>query len=380
MLFTSTAQFILRSFLSIPLIGCASTFNVYFGTSGDGGIQHAIFNTASGELSAITKVAEANKAGFIAIHPNQSFLYSTALTENPKDKGLVKAYSINHDKTLTKLNQQSSEGTNPCHVSVDATGQMLMVANYMSDASVAAYKINPDGSLETSQSVHTHEGSGAHPKRQTSPHPHSIFPNPANTFAYSPDLGTDHVEIYALNPKAASLTPVGNAIVPGGSKGPRHMKFSHDGRFAYVLNELTMEITTYAADSITGALNYIETVSTLKDRSDIARMSCSEIRIHPNGKYVYNGNRDLLGNGRDALSVFERDEETGRLTLLQNEPARVWVPRNFNITPDGNWLIAGGQNSNNLSTFKLNPNTGLLTAHGDTIAFDGSPICIEFIK
>ncbi|MGJ8638766.1 MAG: lactonase family protein [Opitutaceae bacterium] len=358
----------------------AEVFDVYFGTSGPDGIHHATFDNTTGKLSTINKVADATNAGFIAIHPSQQFLFSTSATDKRKLKGAVVAFEINPDRSLTKLNQQSSEGFNPCHLSLDATGNTLMVANYASNASVAAFKINQNGSLEASQSIHTHEGSGEHPKRQKGPHPHSIFSNPSNTFAYSPDLGTDTVEIYKLDAQNAQLTPSSSAEVPGGARGPRHMKFSHDGRFAYVLNELTMEVASYSANETTGSLSYIETISTLKDRSDIQSISCAEIRMHPNGKFVYSSNRDLLNQGRDAISVFSRNPDSGLLTLIQNENARVNVPRNFNITPCGKWLIAGGQKTNNLAIFKLDDQTGLIEAHGETIPFTGSPICIEFLK
>lgn len=364
----------------IGLVSHAETLNVYFGTFGDKGIQHAIFDSTDGSLTTPTKVADLNHAGFITIHPNKQFLYSTASNNARKGIGQVAAFKINSDHSLTPLNKQSSEGTNPCHVSMDPSGSTLMVANYNSNASIASYRVKADGSLTPPQSVHTHEGSGADPKRQTSPHPHSIFANPSGRFAYVPDLGMDSVEIYALDANTAKLTAVGSAKVPGGAKGPRHMKFSQDGKFAYVLNELSLEVATYSADSQTGALEYIASISTMQDRSDIERMTCAEIRVHPSGEFIYSSNRDLLGNGRDTISVYARDQETGLLTLIQNEPARVWIPRNFNIDPSGNWLITGGQKSKDLALFKIDTSTGRLKPHGENIPFDGSPTCIEFLK
>ena len=366
--------------LILSSVNCfAASIDVYFGTAEESGIHHGVFDTESGSFDSISKVADVKGAGFITIHPNNNFLYSTSAPNKWKSKGFVVAYEINRDKTLTKLNHQSSTGINPCHVSLDATGSTLLVANYNSNASVAAFLINRDGSLEAAKSTHTHKGSGEHPNRQKSPHPHSIFPGPNNRYAYAPDLGTDHVEIYALEAAKAQLTPAGSAKVPGGARGPRHMKFSQYGKFAYVLNEFTMEIAYYSVDLETGALNYIESTSTLEDRSNIERMSCSEIRVHPNGHFIYSANRDLLDKGRDSLSVFSKDPTTGKLSLIQNIPARVNVPRNFNITPCGKWLIAGGQKTNDLAIFNLDPTSGELSAHGEIIPFEGGPICIEFI-
>ncbi|MGJ8651854.1 MAG: lactonase family protein [Opitutaceae bacterium] len=371
---------LLFSLLSSSLVGWTDTIDVYFGTSAGSGIHHSVFDNETGSLSTPKRVAELNNAGFITIHPSKAYLYSSAALDKRKDKGHVAAFRIEADKTLSPLNTQSSEGYNPCHVSLDSTGSVLMVANYGSNNSIAAFKVQSDGSLAASESIHLHEGSGTNPKRQEGPHPHSIFSNPANTFAYAPDLGIDQVVIYKLDTETATLTAASKAKVPGGGKGPRHMKFSDDGRFAYVLLELTMEIAAYSADTETGALQYIETVSTCKDRSDIERMSCAEIRIHPNNKFVYCSTRDLTGKSRDTISVFQRDNASGRLTLVQNQPANVAVPRNFNIDPSGRWLIAAGQKSNDLSIFSLDSSTGRLVPHGENIPFNGSPICLEFYK
>jgi len=357
----------------------AEFLDVYFGTAGNGGIHHAVFNDSEGTLSAIDKVTDLDGAGFIVAHPTKPFLYSVAKLGERNDKGHVAAFEINEDKTLTKLNAQSAEGFNPCHISLDATGRTLMVANYSGGQAVASFQIKEDGALTGVQSMHSHAGSGAHPNRQKGPHPHSIFPNPTSNFAYAPDLGTDHIEIYNLDPSSARLLPAGNAEVPGGSKGPRHMKFSQDGRFAYVLLELSMEIATYAANVETGGLNYLETVSFMQDPTEIERLSCAEIRIHPNGNFVYSSTRDLDNRHRDTISVFARDAMSGRLKLIENKLARVSVPRNFNITPSGQWLIAGGQRSGDLAIFSINSNTGLLEPHGENITFDGSPICVEFV-
>ena len=212
----------------------AQTSRVYFGTSNSKGIYYADLNTQTGALTAPTLAAETTGAGFIAIHPNRQMLYSTGLA----------AFRINDDGTLTLLGTQAPAGRDCCHVSIDQTGQCLMAAYYGSGA-VGAYRINDDGSLSDPNSYHQHEGSGDHPQRQTEPHAHSIIPNPANTHAYAPDLGIDKIMIYKLDPVTGTLKDPLYAAVPGGSMGPRHMKWSADGQYAYVLNELDLSISVY---------------------------------------------------------------------------------------------------------------------------------------
>jgi 6-phosphogluconolactonase len=106
-------------------------------------------------------------------------------------------------------------------------------------------------------------------------------------------------------------------------------------------------------------------------------MLSAEIRLHPNGKFVYASNRDLTKQGRDSISVFTCYEDG--FQRLETVPAAVWMPRNFNIDPTGQWMLIGGQWSHDIAILKVDPSTGLLQFTGTRITFDGEPICIEFL-
>ncbi|MEA2068922.1 MAG: lactonase family protein, partial [Verrucomicrobiota bacterium] len=342
---------------SLTMTACAQTTRVYFGTSNSKGIYFTELDAAKGTLSEPKLAIEIGRPGFLAIHPNKQFIYSTTVSTGDGKNGGVAAMKINADGTLTLLNTQSSRGSGPCHVGIDATGQCLMVANYRG-GSVASFRILEDGSLSEAQSFHQHKGSGAHPKRQDAPHAHSIFPNPGNTHAYASDLGIDKVMVYKLDPKAGTLAPSGFAEVPGGGMGPRHLKWSADGKVVYVLNELDLGISVFKPGKTDGSLEFIKTVSTLPEGADKADMTSAEIRIHPNGKFIYASIRDLTEQGRDTISVFTRFEDG--FQRLETIPAQVWSPRNFNIDPTGEWMLAGGQQSHDIAIFKVDPKTGQL--------------------
>jgi 6-phosphogluconolactonase len=344
----------------------AQTNRVYFGTSNSKGIYFADLNTQTGALTTPTLAAETTGAGFIAIHPNRQMLYSTGLA----------AFRINDDGTLSLLSSQAPAGRDCCHVSIDQTGLCLMAAYYGSGA-VGAFRINEDGSLSDPKSYHQHEGSGDHPQRQAEPHAHSIIPNPANTHAYAPDLGIDKIMIYKIDAGTGTLSEPSFATVPGGGMGPRHMKWSADGHYAYVLNELDLSISVFRPGKHAGSLEFIRTVSTLPEGSDKSDMLSAEIRIHPNGRFVYASNRDLTRQGRDSITVFARFEDG--FQRLETVPAEVWMPRNFNLDPTGKWMLVGGQWSNDIAVLKADPSTGLLESTGTRIPFDGEPICIEFL-
>ena len=352
------------------------TTRVYFGTSQSKGIYFAELDSSKGTLSKPKLALEIKGSGFLAIHPGKQFIYSTTTGLGDGEKGGVAAMKINEDGTLSLINKQSSGGRGPCHVSIDSTGQCLMVANYGS-GSVASFRIFEDGSLSAARSSHQHEGSGAHPKRQQGPHAHSIVPNPGDTFAYALDLGIDKVMIYKLDPKAGTLAKSGSAAVPGRSMGPRHMKWSANGQYAYVLNELDLSISVFKPGKKAGSMEFIQTLPTLPGNTDGGEMAAAEIRIHPSGKFIYASNRDLTEQGRDSISVFTRFEDG--FQRLGTTPAQVWLPRNFNIDPTGQWMLVGGQKSHSIAIFKVDSKTGHIEYTGTKLPFDGGPICIEFL-
>lgn len=352
----------------------AETIKVYLGTQGRGdskGIYVCDFDTATGDLSKPKLAAELAGCGFVALHPSKKYLYSTARA----DGNAVAAFKIRKDGTLMPINTQPSEGNGPCHVSVDATGSCLLVANYGS-GSVAALKIDEDGSLVKSSSTHQHKGSSVNESRQKGPHAHSFYAGPDNKFAYSPDLGIDKVMIYQLDAESATLTKAGAAKTAPGA-GPRHMKFGKDGKQSYVLNEMHLTVSVFDRDSKTGLLKEKQIANCLDKGTDHNGMSCSEIRVHPGGKHVYTANRDVAGKGRDSISVFEV-QEGGKLNLIQVEPAKVEIPRNINLSPGGNWLLVAGQRSGNVPVFRIGKD-GKLKFSGNEVKV-ANAMCVEFLQ
>ncbi|MGB1260550.1 MAG: lactonase family protein [Akkermansiaceae bacterium] len=349
----------------------AETVRVYLGT-GDKGIYTSLLDQESGSLSEPTLAAKIQGSGFLAIHPNKKHLYTTGHKE--KGTGLVLSYSIAADGSLRETSAQPIQGKRLCHVSLDHTSHTLMAANY-SQGNVVSLPVKNDGSLGKLTSFHQHTGSSSHPQRQTKPHAHSIYSGPDNRFAYAPDLGIDKVMIYRLDPKSAKLTPAGHATSPSGA-GPRHMKFGKDGKYAYVLNELSVSISVYERNKKTGQLTAKQLIDTLPQGMGKKEMSCSEIRISRDGKFAYCANRDLTEAKRDSVSAFSIGKD-GTLTHLQTIHAEVWIPRNINIDPSGKWLLVAGQRSNNVPVFKINPQSGKLSFTGNKIDLP-APMCIEF--
>lgn len=362
-----------------PVTAAGAMF-VYFGTyTGENsqGIYRSRLDMASGTLSEPDLAATTTNPSFLALDPARTHLFAAneVGTFGDHKTGAVSAFAVDATSgALTALNQESSGGAGPAHVSVDKRGRTVLVANY-GGGSIASLPVGADGRLGPAASVIVHQGSSVHPKRQTKPYAHSINVDPSNTFAYAADLGADKVFIYKLDPARSTLAPASPAfaaLAPG--SGPRHLSFHPSGRYAYVINELALTVTVFSHDAKTGALKEVQTIGTLPAGvTATPAMSTAEVVVHPSGKFLYGSNR-----GHDSLVVYAIDQATGKLTLVQHEPTQGSTPRGFGIDPTGRYLLAGNQRSDTVVAFRIDAATGRLTPTGQTLKV-GSPVSVVFV-
>ena len=358
----------------------ASPMIVFIGTytrATSRGIYALRFDPADGSLSEPWLAGEARNPTFLALDPSGNHLYAAGeLRLDPPAKtgtGGVSAFAVEPGTgRLSFLNQQPTGGGGTCHVVVDATGRMAIAANYGS-AYVCALPIAADGSLGAPSAHFSHAGPlGPNRDRQDRAHAHSVTLSPDNRFALVCDLGLDRVYVYRLDPAAAALAPNEPpfASAPPGS-GPRHSKFSADGRFLYVANELASTVCVFAFDAARGTLALRQTLSTLPpDFPDPGASTVAEIRLHPNGRFVYVSNR-----GHDSVAVFARDPESGLLGSVEIVPCGGKHPRNFALTPDGRWLLCANRDSGDLVVFHVDPATGRLRPSGRWAPVP-EPVCV----
>lgn len=362
----------------LPVSVGAETIDVWFGTSTprsgiSKGIYHGAFDTESGKLTRVELAAEIAGPGFLAKHPNGKMLYAAA-----SDGGVpsIVAYRIaggGGKATLAKDSSVPVGDGGATHVSVSHDGKAVLSAQYGA-GSTACYSLDDSGSLIKRADLEKHPaGSGVIAGRQEKAHAHWSGTSPDDRFAFVPDLGLDKVVIYEIDTASAKLEPHGYGICPPGG-GPRHMKFHPNEKIIYVLNELALSVTVFEYDAAGGTMTAIQTIETLPDSVKAKEVfnSSSEIRVHPNGKFVYTANR-----GNDTITAYSVDESTGKLTLIEVEPIRGAWPRNFSLDPTGKWLLAAGQKTNSVSIFSINQETGELQFTGDAV-FVPQSICVQF--
>jgi len=339
------------------------------------GIYAYRFNAENGQLSPIGVAAESVDPSFLAVHPNGKYLYAVneIANFNGGTGGAVSAFAIDAKTGALKfLNQVPTRGAGPCHVSLDKTGNYVLVANY-DGGSIASFPVHDDGTLGTAAGFVQHSGSGPDKERQEGPHAHWIGTSPDNRFALAADLGLDQVLVYGFDSSKGLFTPLlsGFAKVKPGA-GPRHLAFSPNGKFAYVLSEMDSSVTVFSYQAKTGAFTSLENLSTLpKDFS--GPKQAAEIVVHPSGKFLYASSR-----GHDSIAVFAIDEKKGTLKSLGQVLTGGKTPRHFAIDPTGTYLLAENQDSNNVVVFHIDPGTGNLTPTGQTVEVP-SPVCITFV-
>ncbi len=331
------------------------------------GIYAIRLDGETGLLGAPVLAAEAVDPAWITLTPDKKFLYAI----HPSAAQAIGFAVDPANGKLTPLPAPNAPAASaPSHLAVDATGRVLVAANYR-DGFVAALPIRADGSLGAASRV-VHEGKGLHPTRQEKPHPHSVTLSPDNRFVIVADLGVDKIFSYALDSAAAKLTPANPPFVatPPGA-GPRHFKFGPDARHAYAINELANTIAAYDYASASGALTPRQIVSTLP-AGFTAPTTTAEVRVHPNGKFLYGSNR-----GHDSIAVFAIDAAQGTLTPLEIVETGGKTPRNFALSPDGKWLVCGHQDTAFISVFRVDAATGRLT-RSEHSGVGPSSVCILF--
>jgi 6-phosphogluconolactonase len=355
-------------FAALPLLLATTTASsdtiVYFGTYTGGkskGIYVSILSE-SGRLSAPELAVETSNPSFLAVHPSGRFLYAV----NEDDDGSASAFSIDDaSHRLRLLNRTSSKGAGPCYISLDRTGRHLLIANY-GGGSVTVIPVNADGTIAPASAFVKHPGDSAHA--------HSIDVDSSNRHAIAADLGLDRVFVYRFDPLKGMLgsDPSFVSLDPGA--GPRHVALHPLGRFAYVLNELTLTITALSYDPERGALSAIRTVSSLPEGVAVTKdFSGAEILIHPGGRFLYASNR-----GHDTIGVFAISESDGTLHPVEHVSTGGKTPRGFGIDPSGKYLLAGNQDSDTVVVFQIDSSTGRLTPTGQKVEV-GSPVAVSFV-
>jgi 6-phosphogluconolactonase (cycloisomerase 2 family) len=341
-------------------------------TSGSSvGIYVYRFDTETGTAEYLSE-AKALHPSYLAVSANERYVYS--VSENDGDEAVVYAFSFDKQAgRLHLLNTQQTGGSGPCYISVDHMGHFVVTANY-SGGSVSVLPLATDGTLQPVTKRFEFEGTGPDVNRQEKPHLHCAVFSPDRRYLFAADLGTDQLYKFATSNTAPFLltgNPEAYKLKPG--SGPRHLTFHPNGKFAYLINELSGKVTVFHYAN--GNLEPVQYIAS-DTSSDVGGKGSADIHVSPDGKFLYASNRAKTDN----IAIFSIHATDGKLTVVGFQPTGRH-PRNFIITPNGKYLLAANLNSNNIQVFEINEKTGLLNEdRSKRITSIDRPVCLKFIK
>jgi 6-phosphogluconolactonase len=327
-----------------------------------------------GKARLVDSIAAKNPS-FQVVSPNQRYVYSVdenADTTGNYIGGQASAFAFNSSTgRLTRINQQASQGKNPCYITASRSGRWVIVGNY-SSGTVSVLPVQKDGGLGPAVQILQHSGSGPNQARQQSAHVHATVFTADNRYLLVPDLGMDKVVVYRFNDGTGQLTEVtqDTAIIKPGS-GPRHIVLNRANTVAYLAEELTGNVTVFRFYK--GKLTPLQTLSAHPPGYSGA-ISSADIHLSPDGRFLYCSNR----GESNTIAIFKVNAPTGQLTMVGHQSTMGIKPRNFNFDPTGNFLLVANQQTNQIVVFKVNKKTGLLTDTGHRIDVP-SPVCIKWV-
>jgi 6-phosphogluconolactonase len=323
---------------------------------------------ASGAWTRIQLLDKIADPSFLAIDRQGRFLYSA-------HGGGTHSTSYRIDQAtgqLTLLNQQPTNGTNGVHLSIDATGRFLAVANYAT-GSLVVLPINSDGTLGPVRDLAELTGKpGPHRTQQTSSHPHHCPFDRTGRFIVVPDKGFDCTFVFRLDTTGGKLVP-GNppSVASRAGAAPRHVDVHPTQPYAYVINELDSTMAAYHFDPEKGVFEPFQVITTLPT-SYTGNNSTAEVWVAPSGRFVYGSNR-----GHDSIVIFAINAANGELTPVGWESTQGRTPRYFGLDPSGAQVYAANQGSDTVVIFDVNQTTGKLTPTSEVIKV-ASPSTIVF--
>ena len=336
---------------------------MYIASRSDAKIYRCVLNTETGEMTDLQTAVDGIRPEFFAYHPTLPVIYvgitSDALKEQGKPHGGVTAFQFD-SKTgdLTSLGTANTEDNGNTHIAISPDGRTILSVAYGGKGTRSLHIDEKGVLVKDSGQLIEHHGSSIH-ERQKHIHPHGCVVHQNGKFCCVADMGNEHIEIYSID-EASNIAKHSRWKTVDGA-GPRHASFHPNSKWLYCINELNGTIDVLDFDETAGELSHIQTVTTLPDDFE-GENTTGEIVIHPNGKFAYGSNR-----GHDSTAAYSINGDNGKLTLVAHEPTGGEHPRFTGLNTAGTIYIAANMHTNNMVSFFVDQETGILKSTGHKI-------------
>ncbi|WP_076462313.1 lactonase family protein [Limosilactobacillus caccae] len=322
------------------------------------GMYAVTLDPVAGKLTDVKLAIPSQKPAYLQVG-NDGRVYAVKQVD---DQGGVASYSL-ADDNAKMLSEVLAAGAPPAYVGLDEERQLLFSANYHT-AKVDVFKISPDGQLTQTDSV-LHEGATGPQPEQEAPHVHYADLTPDKRLVVC-DLGMDLVVVYDVSADG-KLTAVSRYKCEDGF-GTRHIAFHPNGKYAYLLGELSSKLEVLKYNAKDASFTHLQTIKTIP-ADWTAHNGAAAIRISHDGKFVYTSNR-----GENTIAVFAIQPDF-TVKHIQSISTEGDFPRDFNLSKDEHFLLASNQNSDNLTLYKRDAESGKLTLRQKDVACP-EPVCV----
>lgn len=292
----------------------------------------------SGGLALRATSRSHGPTGALALHPNQSVIYSAHVGSTD-----LASYSLDASSgKLTLINKVETGITIPAHLTTDSAGKFLLTGFY-GGGGITVHQLGNDGAIGP-QLQYINTGEKAHAVLLVE-----------EKFVFVPHVcPTNKTNQFHFNAQSGKLTPNDPPELqpPDENTGPRHICLRPGGDIAYIVNEQGNTATAHRLDANTGTLEIVQHLSTLP--SDWTEGGATaHIEVHENGKWAYASNR-----GHDSIVGFTVADD-GTLDPFGHYPVPA-SPRSFNIEPSGQFLYCAGEGADTMNAYRVDQSNGHL--------------------
>jgi len=267
----------------------------------------------------------------------------------------------------------SINGMRGCYLSTDYEDKFLFVAGYH-DGKLTALRLNENGSIGEITEEIFNQGLGSIAERNFRPHVNCVKMTRDNKYLCAADMGMDHINVYRLDHEKGTLKLM-DVIRCEQDSAPRHLKFSKDGRFLYVVCEIKnyVEVYEYTEQNNNPYFEKVQTVSTLNDYH-AGGSAASALNLSLDYKYLLSSNA-----GDNSVILYNIDETTGMLSKILCLPVSGNYPKDASLFPDNKHLVSLNHESNTMTFFTVDMEKGTLVMNGKEMKVE-RPNCIIFHK
>jgi 6-phosphogluconolactonase len=298
---------------------------------------------------------EITNSSYVTISHNRKYLY--AIT----DFG-VESFKILPDGSLESINKASTNGMRGCYLSTDYEDKFLFCAGYH-DGKITVLRLDRNtGAVGAITDEVFHKGLGSIAERSFRPHISCVKMTRDNKYLCAADLGIDYVNVYKVDQERGTLRQV-DIIRCDIESAPRHLKFSEDGRFLYIISEMKncIDVYSYHEENNMPFFDHIQTVPT-SDKFEVKGVAASALNISEDGRYILASTA-----GENSVTLFEINQETGELTRIFCLPISGEYPKDAALFPDNRHLVSLNHESNTMTFFTVDYENKCIIMNGKEI-------------